>query len=179
MKRVNGQTGFTLLELLIVIAIIAILVSMVLMATMGGWTGANVKLTKSTIALIESAMDEYRDFKGVFPDQNDLQVLNDPKVLVILNDFPDKKDEVLCRSALFYYLLNSVPDARKILERIPDSQLAPVKRASGQTYYVFIDAWKMPLDYRYAPALNNFPLIISAGPDKDFTKTSDNITNRK
>jgi hypothetical protein len=71
-----------------------------------------------------------------------------------------------------------VPDAKKILEKIADSQITVVEATGGSKYPVFIDAWKTPLDYKYNSALNNFPVIISAGPDKDFKTPNDNITNR-
>lgn len=164
MKVKIKNNGMTLLELLIVIAIITIMVSMVFMATRGGWINANARQTDGTISLLEGAIDDYRDFMGVFPEPNAL--------LTVGFSSPD-----ICHSASLYFLLNSVPDSKKILERISDLQLAPIKVGS-QTYYVFIDAWKQALDYRYT-AGNTYPVIVSAGPDKDFAKTDDNITNRK
>ncbi len=179
MKIEIKKYGLTLLELLIVIALIAILVSMVLMATMGSWADSNTRQTKSTMALIEAAMDEYRNFNGDFPDPNQLLSVGFPA---------DQKGET-CHSASLYYLLNSVPDSKKILERIPDSQLAPV--VGSQNYPVFLDAWKNVINYQYItklelsnmlppkPKFPNYPLLTSAGPDKDFLKTDDNITNKK
>jgi hypothetical protein len=70
-----------------------------------------------------------------------------------------------------------VPDAKKILEKIADSQITLVE-AGGSKYPVFIDAWKTVLDYRYVDGMT-FPVIISAGPDKDFNTLNDNITNRR
>jgi hypothetical protein len=81
------------------------------------------------------------------------------------------------RSASLYYQLNDIPDSKKILEKIASSQIEMVTVANI-SYPQFIDAWKTPIDYVNDPNLI-FPVITSAGPDKDFTKTIDNITNRK
>jgi len=61
--------------------------------------------------------------------------------------------------------LYTVPDCRKILETIGYSQGA------------ISDPWGRPLRYRYAPG-DNFPELISAGPDIRYG-TADDITNRK
>jgi prepilin-type N-terminal cleavage/methylation domain-containing protein len=158
MKIKINNNGFTLLELLIVVALITILASMVLMATRGSWIDANKKLTESTIALLDGALEDYREYKTYDPTSTFL--FPEPNVLS-------------SHSASLYAGLNSVPDSKKMLEKIPDSQITLVSN-----YPVFIDAWKTPLNYLYDPALNNFPVIISAGPDKKFG-TTDDITNRK
>jgi prepilin-type N-terminal cleavage/methylation domain-containing protein len=180
MKTNVKKYGLTLLEMLIVIALIAILASMILMATMSSWADANTRQTKSTMVLIEAAMDEYRNFNnGDFPDPNKLLSVGFP---------PGQKGEY-CHSASLYFLLNSVPDSKKILERIPDSQREPIPES--QNYPVFLDAWKKVINYEYytkanlltlpppIPKFPNYPLLTSAGPDKDFLKTDDNITNKK
>jgi prepilin-type N-terminal cleavage/methylation domain-containing protein len=175
MKRVKRQSGLTLLELLTAMALIVIMVSMVLVATQVSWIDTNKKLTESTIALLDSALEDYREYNPysgsanplLFPDPND------PALLAV--DFSDPNTR---HSASLYSGLNLVPDAKKILEKIADSQITLIEATGGNKYPVFIDAWKTPLDYRYVDGMN-FPVIISAGPDKDFKTRNDNITNRK
>jgi prepilin-type N-terminal cleavage/methylation domain-containing protein len=167
MKIEIKNSGLTLLELLTAMAIIVIMVSMVLVATQVSWVDTNKKLTESTIALLDSALEDYREYYtgSTFPDQNYLPAVG----------FSDPNQTR--HSASLYAGLNLVPDAKKILERIADSQITLIE-AGGNKYPVFIDAWKTVLDYRYVDGMN-FPLIISAGPDKDFNSPNDNITNRK
>jgi prepilin-type N-terminal cleavage/methylation domain-containing protein len=168
MKRVKRQSGLTLLELLTAMAIIVIMVSMVLVATQVSWVDTNKKLTESTIALLDSALEDYREYNPYNPSST-LSFPN-PNALSAVGF---SSTEAL-HSASLYSGLNLVPDAKKILERIADSQID----VGDNDYPKFTDAWKTPLDYRYDPNMN-FPLIISAGPDKDFNTPNDNITNRK
>lgn len=177
MKIEIKKYGFTLLELLIVIALIAILASMVLMATMGSWTDANTRLTKSTMALLDSALEDYREYKPYNSNPANLFIFPEPNALLAVG-FPAGQKGENCHSASLYDGLNSVPDAKKILERIADSQITLIEATGGSKYPVFIDAWKTALNYLYVPGFNNFPVIKSAGPDKKFD-TADDITNRK
>jgi prepilin-type N-terminal cleavage/methylation domain-containing protein len=177
--RINNK-GFSLLELLIVIALIAILASMVLMATMGSWTDANTRLTKSTMALLDGALEDYQEYKPYNPDDpTNLFKFPDPNALSKTVDFSSVEHPVeTLHSASLYERINSVPDAKKILERIADSQITLIEATGGSKHPVFLDAWKTTLNYLYVPGLNNFPVIISAGPDKKFD-TADDITNKK
>jgi hypothetical protein len=151
-------------------AIILIMVSMVLVATQVSWVDTNKKLTESTIALLDSALEDYREYNPYTGSANPL-LFPDPNALAV--DFSDPNTH---HSASLYQQLNLVPDAKKILERIADSQITLIE-AGGGKYPVFIDAWKTVLDYRYDSNMT-FPLIISAGPDKKFD-TTDDITNRR
>ncbi len=167
MKIEIKNSGLTLLELLTAMALILIMVSMVLVATQVSWVDTNKKLTESTIALLDSALEDYREYDPCSGSANPL-LFPEPNYWPAV-DFSDPNTR---HSASLYQQLNLVPDAKKILEKIADSQITLVNN-----YPVFIDAWKTPLDYRYDAALNNFPVIISAGPDKKF-KTTDDITNK-
>jgi len=171
MKVKIKKNGLTLLELLVAIAIIVIMASMVFVATSGGWIDANTKQTQGTISLIQSAIEDYREFNGYFPEPNELFI----KYGVT---FPDDPLGVTNHSASLYLLLNSIPDSRKALEKLTDNQVSTVSSTGGQIYFVFIDAWKQTIDYKFYAGINTYPVIISAGPDKIFN-TFDDITNRK
>jgi type II secretory pathway pseudopilin PulG len=163
-------TAFTLVEVLIVVALIVVLVSMVLVATSKSWVDKEGQLTKATIALLDTALQEYHDYKGFFPNPNSL-----PEA-VFGNDY------VLRHNASLYAQLNFVPDSRKVLGRLPDSQIQII----NSDYLIILDAWGKAFDYLYVnngdtvfdPGENTFPVIISAGPDKKFGSVDD-ITNKK
>ena len=168
MKNKIKNNGLTLMELLIVIAIVAMMTSMIFMATRGSWIDANKRQTAGTIAIIEGALDEYRDYEGSFPNRY---------LAVDFNSTGLSYPAQLNRSASLYSLLTSIPDSKKALERIADNQIFMVTVA-GKNYFVFIDAWKQVIDYRFMAGINTYPLIVSAGPDKIFN-TADDMTNRK
>ncbi len=69
-----------------------------------------------------------------------------------------------------YTQLHSTPSSRKILEQISGSLIDEEHRIR------IYDQWGTVLDYRYDPN-DNFPELISAGPDKIFG-TADDITSR-
>jgi type II secretory pathway pseudopilin PulG len=167
MKVKIKKIGLTLVELLIVMTIIVILASMILIATHGSWINADARQTEGTISLIKAALDDYREFEGFFPNRYLAADFN-----TVNTAYPVQ----MAHSASLYVVLNSVPDSRKILERLSDKQLSEVT-IGNQTYFVFIDAWKTPLNYLYVNGMN-FPQIISAGPDKIFN-TADDISNKK
>jgi prepilin-type N-terminal cleavage/methylation domain-containing protein len=178
MKIEIKNSGLTLLELLTAMAIILIMVSMVLVATQVSWVDTNKKLTESTIALLDSALEDYREYDPCSGSANPL-LFPDPNALSTTVNFSTVEHPVeTLHSASLHYRLNLVPDSKKILDRFPspdpNSQHPQIKLVNK--YPVFIDAWKTPLDYRYVDGMT-FPVIISAGPDKKFN-TTDDITNR-
>ena len=157
MQYLKLQFGFTLVELLIVVGILLILVTMILMATGGGsiWKAAEDSQTVSILATLDSALQEYYDFWG---------------------DFPVQTPEFLGSPAEFlYYALYSTPASRKILEQVPSSM---IKDTDYDEAFEPCDRWGTPLGYIYVQGRDTFPLITSAGPDRNFG-TKDDIDNRK
>ena len=170
MKDKKIHNGMTLLELLIVIAILVIMVSMVFIATRGGWVDANTRITRSTMLVIDGALEDYKENNTnglIFPDPNY------PPLLSV-----GFTQSWVLHSAALYAQLNTLPESRKALERLDKSQVDLDKEFGIGKYSVFYDAWGTVLDYRYQAGMN-FPLIVSAGPDKNFNTLEDNITNRK
>jgi general secretion pathway protein G len=133
MKTRKYKHGLSLVEMLIVVGIIALLATMVLSLASRIDNQSKENSLKSTFALLEGALEEYRDFYG---------------------NFPGNLGE-----------LYSIPNSRKILEKM------------GYSQGLISDPWGRPLQYRYVPG-DNFPELISAGPDREFG-TPDDITNRK
>jgi prepilin-type N-terminal cleavage/methylation domain-containing protein len=160
MKTRRYKHGLSLVEMLIVISVIALLATMVVGIASRIDNQSKEKLLKSTFALLEGALEEYREYQGVFPAQP-------------VKDFTN----VSAHSELLYRELYSIPSSRKILDKVSDS-LIKHDFDSGAVPPVpeIYDPWGMPLDYRYVPG-DSFPELVSAGPDKTFD-TADDITNR-
>ena len=160
MKTRRYKHGLSLVEMLIVVGIIALLATMVIGIAGRIDNQSKEKGIESTFALLEGALDEYKEFEGIFPAQP-------------LKDFVNVSEH----SEYLYGELYSIPGSRKILEKVSDSLI----KHDYDTGIVppipeIYDPWGTPLDYRYAPG-DNFPELVSAGPDKIFGN-DDDITNR-
>jgi len=154
----------TLVEMLVVLAVIVLLAGIVVGVGLGIENQSKKKAVKAAFALLESALQEYYDFTGRFPEPNSL-----------LDDTSAKRCEKLYRE------LNSLPGSRRILENISEKVIRNefTNPVPGPLIYEIYDPWGTVLDYRYI-AGDSFPRLISAGPDK---KTGigfdgDNVTNR-
>jgi type II secretory pathway pseudopilin PulG len=159
MKSHKNKLGVTLIEIVIVVAIIALLISTIIGIASRVDERTKEKSMKDVFALLESALQEYYEYTGKFPEQQ-------------VKDFTN----VSAHSEYFYKELNSIPNSRKILEKI-SSSLIKNKLGAADSGPEIYDPWDTPLDYRYTTG-NNFPELISAGPDKKFG-TSDDINSKK
>ena len=143
----RGRRGFTLVEVLVVMAIIAIIIAATV--AVGGYvrTNAQIKNTQSTIKLLESALQEYQNYKQQgFPDtpgDYDYSILtlksilggtvNDPAVLhekftwqdIDAYSPDDQKVMRYARSTIecLYYFLDEVPACRKMLSRLSEKSV--------------------------------------------------------
>jgi prepilin-type N-terminal cleavage/methylation domain-containing protein len=160
MKTRRYKHGLSLVEMLIVISVIALLATMVVGIASRIDNQSKERGVESTFALLEGALEEYRDYQGAFPAQP-------------VKDFTD----VPAHSELLYGELYSIPSSRKILDKVRDS-LIKNDFDSGAVPPVpeIYDPWETALDYRYV-AGENFPEIVSAGPDRTFGN-ADDIKNR-
>ena len=164
MKTANHVHGLSLVEMLIVVAVIAILVTMVISVASRVDNQAKERGAESILTLLDSALQEYHEFTGHYPEQAEVD--------------PTKAVEHI---EYLYGELDSVPSAQKILRQLSGSNVQDKYRAEGtdettQSPPEVYDPWGMPLDYRYV-AGENFPLLVSAGPDKTFG-TPDDINNK-
>jgi prepilin-type N-terminal cleavage/methylation domain-containing protein len=158
MKTRNYKPGLSLIEMLIVVGIIAILATMVISVASRIDTQAKEKGTKNLFTLLDSALQEYREFTGRFPEQLETDSAN-----------------ANIHTEYLYGELSSIPGVRKILAKLSSSSVVN-KYGTAETAAELYDAWGTVLDYRYIPG-DNFPLLVSAGPDKTFG-TADDINNR-
>lgn len=165
MKRKANKYGLTLVEILVAVVIMALLVAGLYSVSHYLETQAKIKLTKSTIELLCSALERYHDFYGRFPDPNaDIE-------------YPDSCNGI----ERLYYKLTLAPDARKVLNQINSSL---IKNADAdidvfpKIYPEIVDAWSRNFKYEYSKTnKDNFPVITSAGPDGKFND-DDDISSR-
>jgi len=158
MKSYKYKHGVTLVEILVVVAIIALLATMVIGIAARINNQSKEEGLKCTFELLECALQEYYENTGKFPGQPEKNFLN-----------------ALVHSEYLYNELSLIPESRKILEKIADSLLKN-EYGTAETPLEIYDPWGIVLDYIYVPG-DNFPELVSAGPDKIFG-TADDIKNR-
>jgi prepilin-type N-terminal cleavage/methylation domain-containing protein len=159
MRTRKYKHGMSLIEMLIVMAVIALLATMVIGVASRIDTQAKERGVESIFVVLDSALQEYHEFTGHFPEQTEKNYAN-----------------AAIHSEYLYKELRSVPGVQKILEKIEDSWIHN-KYGTAQTPPEIYDPWGTVLDYQYI-AGDNFPRLISAGPDKKFG-TADDMDSRK
>jgi prepilin-type N-terminal cleavage/methylation domain-containing protein len=174
METRRYKHGLSLVEMLIVLGVIALLATMVISVASRIDNQSKEKGVESVFALLEGALEEYKEFQGYFPGQP-------------VKDFT----RAAAHSEYLYAELYSIPGSRKILDKISDS-LIENKFGTANSPAEIYDPWSTALEYWYAPG-DNFPELISAGPDKVFHSpgpdgqfgtpddviSGDDISNRK
>lgn len=148
----------SLIEILVVVVILAMLTTMVIGVASRVDTQAKEKSVESMFTMLDSALQEYHEFTNRFPEQKEVNFAN-----------------AAVHSEFLYGELETVPASQTILHKIDASRIEN-KHGTAQTPPEIYDPWGTPLDYQYA-AGQNFPRLISAGPDKAFG-TQDDIENR-
>jgi prepilin-type N-terminal cleavage/methylation domain-containing protein len=157
MMNAKRNNALTLVEILVVLAIIAVLATFVIALTLRVENQSKENALANAFALLESALQEYYDFEGEFPVQ------------------PQRDSSRAAEhTALMYEALKSVPASRAVLKQIDSSLIKGNAGLPGQ--WQVHDSWGTVLDYVYVPA-DNFPELISAGPDRTFD-TEDDISSR-
>lgn len=202
MNANKDKTGVTLIEMLIVIVVIAILASMVAGIASRVDNQAKMQLTESTIKLLSAALEEFRDYDYTFQNPN-YSGLDFPPDFDGFLQVEIETDLILEFGGAFitggvhdpnysgcevmYLFLNRVTECSQTLRKIGSSlvtskgrdnqELTITIELEGPSFPLLrvIDPWGQTL--RYLAFGRNFPLIISAGPDKVFG-TADDISNR-
>jgi prepilin-type N-terminal cleavage/methylation domain-containing protein len=220
MKSDANKTGLSLIEMLIVVAIVVILTTMVIGLAGRITDQSKEQLTKSTLAILNSAIRQFHDYKYRYKDP----MYVDFDFPLDCNDFPQPLLEMTLPIAMgatsapitggvhhpsysgcevLYLFLSQVSECRKTLDKIDESLITnlgvdkqplniTVTYLSGsvKVYSMFriIDPWGTTLRYDYYNELEpdpvirqrgkkTFPVITSAGPDKQFG-TPDDISSR-
>jgi len=160
MKNQKYKRGLSLIEILMAVIIIGILATMVITVVSSVENRSKEEAVEAVFSLLETALQEYREFKGVFPEQP-------------VKDFT----EAAVHSEYLYVELNSIPNSQSILEKI-NASLIKHKFDSGLIPPVpeIYDPWETVIDYRYTPD-DTFPELVSAGPNRVFGN-GDDISNK-
>ena len=158
MKTRRYKQGVTLAEMLIVVGVIALLASMVIGIVARIESQSKERGLKSTFELLEGALQEYHEYTNAFPGQPETNLAN-----------------AAAHSEYLHKELGLIPNSQKVLSQIDDSFIRN-NYGTVDTPPEVYDPWGTVLDYMYVPG-DNFPELISAGPDKIFG-TADDISNR-
>jgi type II secretory pathway pseudopilin PulG len=160
MESGKYKDGTTLVEILVVIAVIMILAGLVTGIAMSIDSYAKEKGVKATFSVLDAALQEYYDFTGGFP----------------LADDPGRSASANCE--ILYSALSSVPVSREVLEKISGKVIKnEFNPTAVPPIYEIYDPWGTVLNYRYNSG-DSFPVLTSAGPDRNWATVADNITNR-
>lgn len=149
----------TLVEILVVVAIIAMLATIAIGIASRINDQSKEKGLESTFTVLESALQEYCEGTGKFPEQPEKNFAN-----------------ALIHSEYLYRELDLMPESRKILGAVTES-LIKNEYGTIDTQPEIYDPWGIVMDYIYVPG-DNFPELLSAGPDKIFG-TADDISNKQ
>jgi len=153
MKSYKHKYGVTLVEMLIVVAIIALLTSMVIGIAGRISNQSKEQLTRSTFALLESALEQFRDYEYNYPiPYSDLKFpldCNDYPVAALQTTLSDAlgaanvlitggtHDPAYSGSEVLCFFLNRVPESRKTLGKI-DSSLITNRDSNKQDLNITI-----------------------------------------
>ena len=151
------NNGVTLVEMLVVLGIIVVLAGFVVALTLRVDNQSKERSLDSAFALLGTALREYYEFTGTFPEQVERNPVN-----------------ALAHVELMVKELRSVPESRAVIDKLSPTL---VKNEEGMLDVPELrDPWGTMLDYVHTPDYS-FPELISAGPDKQFG-TGDDISSK-
>lgn len=149
--------GVTLVEMLVVLGIIMILAGFVVALTARVENQSKEKSLDNAFSLLNSALREYYEFEGEFPEQPEVDA-----------------DRAVAHIEYMYSRLHAVPASRQILDRINATALTTELGAADVPE--LRDPWGTVLDYIYVEG-DSFPELVSAGRDRTFG-TGDDISSK-
>lgn len=201
MRADRRQSAMTLVEILVALTVILILIGALSGAGIHLKRQSEIRLTEGTLGVLVMALEQYyTDYSAYVPQVNSEAEFETesgfPSVTIsqgvhlqdtVVNPF---LEEAAWSSEALYYFLNRSPNAAAITSALMD-QVVSNRDASGGVLLIeiptggapcdlirFVDAWGMPIQYAYDPAVDPFPILTSAGPDKRFDTAGDNIINQ-
>jgi len=144
-----NKTGITLIEILVSMCIILFIAAFSLPALHRARNKAVIAKTKAIIDTIEAALSMYETDFGDYPENQ----ANGSKILVEILQGPVESDRW-------------------------NGPYIRFKKDQLDEYGNILDAWKMPIIYKYPQTdYDNIPfLLLSAGPDRKYG-TKDDIGN--
>jgi prepilin-type N-terminal cleavage/methylation domain-containing protein len=157
-----GFAGFTLIELMVVIFIIGIMVALVVGVGKYVFDEAARKETRATLALVQAAVDDFREITGDYPaDSEPASTCDDNSAALLVWWFQ-------CNGVAQAATIPPLTDAqaRQVQAKCRDDCLLKLPGdaldATGQTIQ---DAWGTSLTYDADGGFGGKAVVISAGPD--------------
>jgi type II secretory pathway pseudopilin PulG len=185
MRYCAKTKGFSTIEILTAIAIVVILVSILVGVGRRIQSQAEEKLADGMIDVLVSALEQYYDTFEAFPpmvadidsdgdiDEADFSAAVGEAV-TLLSGAPQ---ESYWTSSALYYFLNNAPSSKTVIDTLTDSLISceddngdpiqieiPADSGTIMDLTRFVDPWGNTILYTYVTD-DNFPLIVSAGPD--------------
>ncbi len=144
--------------MLVVVAIVVLVASLAVTLTLRMTNQAKERELASIFALLKTALQDYYEETGAFPMQPESNSAN-----------------AAAHMELLYERLMAEPASRRVLTHL--AGLPAKSDPAGRDDVARIrDPWGTVLDYRYGPD-DDFPELLSAGPDRQFG-TEDDISSR-
>jgi prepilin-type N-terminal cleavage/methylation domain-containing protein len=179
MTNARRHVGLSLIEMLVVVAIVAVVAGLVVTLTLRMNNQAKERDLASAFALFRSALQEYHEETGEYPPQPEQNYANAAAHMQLL--YERLTAEPASRQVLTHLASSAVPGnlAHSVVIRVrnPSGTVLEYRYEIGDGSPTQVrDAWGTMLDYRYGPD-DDFPELISAGPDEVFG-TEDDISSR-
>ena len=174
-KRYN--LGFTLIEILVVVAVIVVLAGALWKMGHGLEVKGQVQQQNEAFAILDSALQEYYEVTGQFPEA---------LVITDVNDFVLAQ----ARTEFMWQRFLGVAESRFVAKRLSDALLKNLYVSANQVTWPkphiykdgpeIYDVWGNPVEYLWHANMA-FPLLRSYGPNgvlEDPNVPSDDMTNR-
>jgi len=179
-RPTRRRQAFTLIELLAVLMIMMIVVALVVSVAGSIRDMAKKAATVASQEILIEAINAYYDAAHEYPPDRDLSLHLDT---VSGYDFPRDSGIVLLQYLTGKHCYNKdgivttdlsisggapIKAAMERLRHLPPDALGPSDMAVK-------DAWRKDMRYEESGGLGDKPVIISAGPDHDFSTPEDNV----
>ncbi|MDO8304038.1 MAG: hypothetical protein Q7T18_12445 [Sedimentisphaerales bacterium] len=131
----ESRTGLTMVEILLAVAILALLAGGMFFVSGKVREQANIRLTESTLAVLDTALEQYYDYdKSYPPDVNYASAGNTRDIIAALGaaGAPAVSPAATgygmyndaCSVEVAYYYLHRVPQSRAVLSKLPDTAVS-------------------------------------------------------
>jgi len=168
------RKAFTTIEILLVVGVLIILIGIVVWGLKGASTGAGVNATRATLQNLSNMSEEFNRktklsvFEGTIyaPPAVPGPFEVAPGVVTADSKNTDRLSPAIERTSEVVNRLMSIPDNKRIIEKIPSDQTMAIQLPDGhERHIVLLDGWKNPILYVPGTGLKD----VFAKPDKNGT----------
>jgi type II secretory pathway pseudopilin PulG len=156
------RKAFTTIEILLVVGVLIILIGIVVWGLKGAAGGAGVNATRATLQNLSNISEEFNRktklsvFEGTIyappavPGPFEIA----PGLVTADSKNADRLSPAIERTSEVMNRLMSIPDNKRIVEKIPSDQTMAIQLADGhERHIVLLDGWKNPILYVPATGL--------------------------